>query len=179
MKPMPWQPSNSVQVVDKDQLFSQSSSMVDEAWIWTCDLEIPSRATAIHSVHEEVARQLRDQQWPEYDVFGIRLALEEALVNAVKHGNAYDTAKQVRVRCFLSTTVLRVEVQDEGKGFNPAALPDPTTPVSINRPNGRGVMLMRNFMSRVTFNKVGNRVILEKERGKQTTFFPRGTGTSG
>lgn len=164
---MRWQPSNSVEMADEDHSYLQSSSMVDEPWVWTWDLEIPSKAAAIRKVHEEVVSRLRDQQWPESDIFGICLALEEALVNAVKHGNGNDVAKQVRVRCCLSDVLFRAEIEDQGKGFNPASIPDPTSQVRMTTPNGRGVMLMRNFMSRVTFNQVGNRVILEKHRGEQ------------
>ena len=80
-------------------------------------------------------------------------------------GNALDQAKHVHFSCWLSPRKLRVEITDEGPGFNPAALPDPTDPACIDRPGGRGVMLMRAFMSHIEFHDRGNHVVLEKERG--------------
>jgi serine/threonine-protein kinase RsbW len=110
--------------------------------------------------------QLGRQRWPERDVFSIRLAVEEALVNAIKHGNQFDTSKRVYVTCSLSPARLRVEIADEGQGFDPNSLPDPTDPENLDMPCGRGIMLMRSFMSRVEFNETGNRVVLEKDRSE-------------
>jgi len=101
--------------------------------------------------------------WGEHDVFSVRLAMEEALINAIKHGNHYDPSKHVQVRCGISEGLLRIEIEDEGKGFDLAAVPDPTDPDNLESPCGRGIMLMRGFMSRVEYNEVGNRVVLEKD----------------
>ena len=90
---------------------------------------------------------------------------EEALVNAIYHGNRLDAAKQVWVTCHVSPDRVRMEITDEGCGFNPGELPDPTCPELVHAAGGRGVMLMKAFMSRVEYNAPGNHVILEKDRG--------------
>lgn len=138
--------------------------MSDETWVWQCERVIPSQAGAGQCVEDEIVRELERLQWPARDVFCIRLALEEALVNAIKHGNHFDAAKHVRIQCYLSPTLLRISIADEGEGFNPADIPDPTDPANLDRPSGRGIMLMRSFMSRVEFNERGNQVTLEKGR---------------
>jgi serine/threonine-protein kinase RsbW len=140
--------------------------MSDSRWIWQCEYLIPSRIGAGRTIRREVLWQLRQQKWDNRDVFSVHLALEEALVNAIKHGNALDAAKQVRVRCGLADDLMRIEVIDEGNGFDPGGIPDPTVGEHREMPGGRGVMLMRRFMDRVEFNEKGNAVVLEKRRTK-------------
>jgi serine/threonine-protein kinase RsbW len=92
----------------------------------------------------------------------VRLALEEALVNAIKHGNGLDPSKSVRVHCDIQTDRVYVEIEDEGPGFAPEDVPDPTLDENIERPSGRGLMLIRSFMNRVDFNDRGNCIRIEK-----------------
>ena len=80
------------------------------------------------------------------------------------HGNGCDAGKNVHVVCLLGGDRIRIEITDEGRGFDPSALPDPTCDDHLHAPCGRGVMLMRAFMSRVEFNARGNGVTMEKER---------------
>lgn len=138
--------------------------MPESRWIWQSEHLIPSRDGAGRKVRREVLRQLKRQHWDQHDTFSIRLALEEALVNAIKHGNALDATKQVRVRCRMSDDLIQIEVVDEGNGFDPESIPDPTNGERREMPDGRGVMLMRRFMDRVEFNDKGNGVLLEKQR---------------
>ena len=107
---------------------------------------------------------LRPLGYAEKELFGIRLALEEALVNAIKHGNNQDAAKTVRIRFQAGPKQFMIEIQDEGTGFDPEALPDPLAPGNLEAPGGRGVFLMRHYMSWVQFNEVGNCVVLCKVR---------------
>ncbi len=97
-------------------------------------------------------------------MFGIRLALEEAVVNAIKHGNCLDCNKRVHVICRSTADKIWIRISDEGRGFNPDEVPDCTDPAHLSSPNGRGIMLMRNFMSRVEYNQAGNVVEMEKLR---------------
>ena len=94
----------------------------------------------------------------------MRLALEEALVNAIKHGNGLDPNKEVSVLCQISQDKVRVVIEDQGAGFRPQDVPDPTEDENLEKPGGRGIMLMRAFLSVVEYNERGNRVILEKHR---------------
>src|SRR5579863_9937159 len=113
-----------------------------------------------------LVRQLIDDLRPcgfaDKELFGIRLALEEALVNAIKHGNGQDPAKTVRVRYQITLQHFMIEVQDEGRGFDPEGVPDPLAPENLERPGGRGVFLMRHYMSWVQYNEAGNCVTLCK-----------------
>ena len=97
-------------------------------------------------------------------MFGFRLALEEAVVNAIKHGNRLDKNKHVYVVCRSTPEGVWIKITDQGQGFDPEAVPDCTDPAHIDSPNGRGIMLMRNYMSRVEYNDVGNVVVMEKRR---------------
>ena len=113
---------------------------------------------------DDLLVQLEAHNWAEYDIHGIHLALEEALVNAIRHGNRSDISKNVHVACKLSPEQLWVQIRDEGAGFNPEEVPDCTDPENLEIPSGRGIMLMRAFMSKVEYNDRGNCVVMEKHR---------------
>lgn len=86
----------------------------------------------------------------------IRLCLDEAIINAIKHGNDEDPGKKVRVQLFADGTRWSIRVEDEGEGFNPAGLPDPDREMSLLREGGRGILLMNEFMSRICYCGRGN-----------------------
>lgn len=95
------------------------------------------------------------------DFYGnILIALTEAVNNAIFHGNSSDPAKDVVVTCKQEKNSLSFSVEDQGKGFNYDALPDPTDPENIEKPNGRGVFLMRNLADNVQFHDNGRKVEL-------------------
>jgi serine/threonine-protein kinase RsbW len=125
---------------------------------------IPSDTAAGQSVQERIIQLLEALSYDERDVFGVRLAIEEALVNAIKHGNRMDPSKTVRITCLIAPHKIRIEIEDQGEGFLPAEVPDPTADENLERPCGRGIMLMRAFMSSIAYNASGNCVILEKHR---------------
>jgi serine/threonine-protein kinase RsbW len=94
----------------------------------------------------------------------LRLALEEAVVNGIKHGNGGDPSKQVRLRYRVSGREALAEVRDEGPGFDPEAVPDPTAPENLERPCGRGLLLIGHYTTWVRYHDCGNRVTLCKHR---------------
>ena len=128
------------------------------------EVRIPSETTAGQAVQERIVARLEQLEFPPRDVFGVRLSLEEALVNAIKHGNGMDPEKSVRVSCHIDEELIRIEIEDEGPGFTPEEVPDPTAEENLERPCGRGIMLMKAFLSRVEYVPPGNLVILEKTR---------------
>jgi serine/threonine-protein kinase RsbW len=128
------------------------------------EVRIPSETTAGQAVQERIINRLEALEFPARDVFGVRLSLEEALVNAIKHGNGMDPDKQVRVRCCINEELVHIEIEDEGPGFTPEEVPDPTAEENLERPCGRGIMLMKAFLSKVEYVPPGNLVILEKTR---------------
>ncbi len=136
----------------------------DNNWAWKCDQVIENDPAVGRRLLDEVLDQLRSLEWSRHDIFGIHLAIDEALINAILHGNAMDCTKHVHFRCWLSPQRLRVEITDEGPGFDPDSLPDPTDAAHLDCPGGRGVLLMRSFMSRVEYCDGGNHVVLEKVR---------------
>lgn len=130
-------------------------------------ITIPSDTAQGHEVQERILKQLEDVGFTDRDLFGVKLALEEAIVNAIKHGNGLDPSKNVFVECSFDGELMRVIIEDEGPGFDPHAVPDPTDDDNLEKPSGRGLMLMRAFMSRVEYNDRGNRVLLEKIRSTE------------
>lgn len=133
-------------------------------WTWTLKRVIPSETAAGKKLLDELLARLDAERWKKRDIFSVHLAVEEALVNAIKHGNKQDRHKQVHVECRLSPDRLWIAVADEGEGFDPDEVPDCTAEENLELPCGRGILLMRNFMSRVEYNQRGNCVTLEKNR---------------
>ena len=136
----------------------------------TLDLVIPSDLGEARRVQDEIERALQQVRFNEHDIFAIKLALEEALVNAIKHGNQMDRAKKVRIRYHVLSDRFECSISDEGPGFDPGEVPDPTAPENLERPCGRGLMLMRHYMSEVRYNDRGNAVTMSKRfrNGKKT-----------
>jgi serine/threonine-protein kinase RsbW len=135
---------------------------------WTFERRIASDLASGHRIREELLTKLQSENWTKRELFGIGLALEEAIVNAIKHGNRLDKSKRVRLVCKSTLEKIWIEISDEGPGFNPGLVPDCTDEAHIECPNGRGIMLMRNFMSRVDYNRCGNAVIMEKLRSSSS-----------
>ena len=138
--------------------------MSDNGWTWTLDRRIPSDTSLGSEIIDEVMQALARHEWGPHDAFGIHLSLEEAIVNAIKHGNRFDEEKEVHVQIKLSPERLLMRVEDQGDGFNPDDVPDPTEDGRLDQPCGRGVMLMRHYMSDVQFSKRGNLVEMTKTR---------------
>jgi serine/threonine-protein kinase RsbW len=126
------------------------------------EVEIPSDPAEARRIQDQIEQLLQSSRAPDHDVFSIRLALEEALVNAIKHGNQMDRSKKVHVAYRLVADRFEVHVTDEGTGFDPSDVPDPTAFENLERPCGRGLMLMRHYMTEVTFNSRGNSVRMSK-----------------
>jgi serine/threonine-protein kinase RsbW len=139
-----------------------SMSAVDTRY--AVDVEIPSDANLARKLQEEIEEALKSHRYCERDIFGIRLAIEEALVNAIKHGNQMDRTKKVRVAYRVESDRFDVLIADEGQGFDPNDLPDPTAVENLERPCGRGVMLMRHYMTVVDYRDRGNTVCMSKIR---------------
>jgi serine/threonine-protein kinase RsbW len=121
-----------------------------------------SSTRQIPAVIKKVTAAMAAQNHTEKDLWSMCLALEEALVNALKHGHQFDPAKRVRVRFCVDPKRTLVRIRDEGAGFNPEEVADPTEPENLDRVCGRGLLLMRSFMTWVRHNKRGNVVILCK-----------------
>jgi len=129
------------------------------------DVTIPSETSHGREVQEKIVASMEARGFSPRDVFGVRLALEEALVNAIKHGNKMDPDKTVHVCWQVDEEHVRVTIEDQGPGFDVSEVPDPTDEENLDKPGGRGIMLMRAFMSLVEYNETGNKLTLEKRSG--------------
>jgi serine/threonine-protein kinase RsbW len=129
-------------------------------------VHIASDPAEASRVQDQIVQALQACQYAEQEIFSIRLALEEALVNAIKHGNQMDRTKKVRIAYHVRVEHFEVTVADEGPGFDPEDVPDPTAPENLERCCGRGLMLMKHYMSEVSYNRRGNSVRMRKLRKK-------------
>ncbi len=91
-------------------------------------------AEHVPALLDDLVAAIDELDFSRKDVFAIRLALEEALVNAVKHGNRGDPAKEARLRYFGNNELVLLQVEDDGLGFDPAGVPDPLAPENLERP---------------------------------------------
>jgi len=140
--------------------------MEHDSSLWCLDRQFPSDLSVAHRALDEILHQLRTHAWSQADIFAIHLSMEEAIVNAIKHGNQCDRHKKVSLFCQLDNDHIHIEVSDQGRGFDPDKLPNPTEDEHLLKPNGRGVFLMREFMSHLEFLDRGRRLIMEKRRTK-------------
>ena len=115
----------------------------------------------------EVQRLIRlEVEKAGYDAdsqFAIKLALEEALINAIKHGNKLDKSKRVHVEWAVTRDVVDITIEDEGPGFDRSSVPDPTHEPNLQKLTGRGILLIEAYMTRVEYSKGGRRVRLIKK----------------
>jgi serine/threonine-protein kinase RsbW len=95
--------------------------------------------------------------------FAIKLALEEALINAIKHGNRFDPKKKVHIEAKVSPKQFEVTIEDEGPGFRRGTIPDPTLEENLEKCSGRGILLMEAYMNSVRWTRGGRRVKLVKK----------------
>lgn len=119
---------------------------------------------AAREPERRILEEVSSHGYDENVTFAIKLALEEAITNAFRHGNKCDPDKSITVSYSVTNQHVEIEIADEGEGFEPSKVPDPTLPEFIDRPHGRGIMLMRSYLDEVTFNKWGNIVRLVKRK---------------
>lgn len=129
---------------------------------------IESRLDEVRRLQSEIERVVEDHQYDETEIFHIRLAVEEALTNAVKHGNQMDPGKSVLVRYEVDAERFFIRITDEGPGFDPCDIPDPTAIENLERECGRGLFLIRHYMSEVEFEDDGRTIRLVKFRANGT-----------
>ena len=138
--------------------------MTAEPATWTWRKSLPSNPSQVQRAIDCVLERLQRDGWTSQDLFGVHLAVEEALVNAVEHGNGGERSKWIHITCEVFPERIVMRIQDEGPGFRPAEVRDPLADENLDRPHGRGLLLMRSFMTRVEYIGAGNCVVLEKYR---------------
>jgi serine/threonine-protein kinase RsbW len=124
-------------------------------------LRIPSDVTLVNEAVELVTRHLEAAFVDRHIIrFNLRVALAEAVANAILYGNAADPEKGVAVRVLFGRNAVEMEVTDEGCGFDFRHVPDPTLPANRMRPYGRGLFLIRRLVDEVRFNDAGNSICM-------------------
>lgn len=131
-------------------------------------LIVPTDLQQAKEPEERILNAVRQYHYDADAVFAIKLSLEEAITNAIRHGNRGDRTKQITVKYYIDADRVVIMVRDEGCGFQPHAVPDPTADENLERPCGRGLMLMQSYMTRVEFNPAGNEVWMLKRRHPQS-----------
>lgn len=130
-------------------------------------LELPSDLRLIEAAVAYLVDRLRQHEFHGSRVnLNFRVGLTEALANAMLYGNGADADKRVRVEVEIDVVQVQVVVRDEGAGFDPRRVPDPTLPENLDRPGGRGIFLIRELMDEVDYNECGNcvRLVLRRDR---------------
>jgi serine/threonine-protein kinase RsbW len=124
-------------------------------------LRLPSDVNCIEEAVELVTRHcLAGHQASPTTRFRLRVVLSEALSNAIVRGNCEDHRKWVEVRAELVPDSIRVEVTDEGPGFDPSMVPEPIRPEQLDEAQGRGLFLIRKLVDSVQFNEQGNSICM-------------------
>ena len=126
------------------------------------EFEVPSDLALMNSVLQYLLDRVAKLGLIKPERSNLYVALDEAFVNAVKHGNKNDPTKLVRITAELSPQEASFTVEDEGEGFNVHEIPDPCDPANLFKTSGRGVLLIYNIMDEVEYNAQGNRVKMVK-----------------
>ena len=123
----------------------------------------------LQNVQDGVALALIQNGYTDFAQFAIRLCLEESIVNAFRHGNRSEPGQVVQFHCKIDGESAGFEIQDEGVGFDPEGVPDPTAEENLEIPSGRGLMLMRAYMSEVVHVAPGNTLRMVYKNGPDPT----------
>ena len=127
------------------------------------EFELPSAISLMHIVLEYLMKRVEKLGVIKPEQSNLFVALDEAFVNAVKHGNKFDSKKLVRIAAEISKHEARFTVEDEGEGFDVQNIPDPLDPANLFKTSGRGVLFIYNIMDEVKYNDRGNRLTMVKK----------------
>ncbi len=125
-------------------------------------ISISSIPGQLQHVENAILPTLDNKGYGERSIFAVKLALEEAVINSIKHGNELDDTKKVTVKFYIDDDRAAISVGDEGQGFDPQAVPDPTEGDALLASSGRGLALIRAYMDEVRFNEKGNEITMIK-----------------
>lgn len=127
-------------------------------------LDMPSEIGSIAPTVDKIVAKIRNSLCLPGKEQDVEVALFEALANAVIHGNREQAGKTVNISCHCqSDKCVSIVVRDQGTGFDPAAVPDPTSPENLGAEHGRGILIMKTFMDEVHFEKGGTEVHMMKK----------------
>jgi len=137
----------------------------------TLEQELESTLESVDSAEQIVLKEAQALGLDDDDLYRVGIAILESMVNAVVHGNRYNSRKKVHLKVVRTADRLSIVVGDEGEGFDPEAVPDPLAGENLLRGSGRGVMLMQSFMDEFKISKrepQGTEVKMVKYKAKAT-----------
>ncbi len=129
----------------------------------TIEFELPSSISLMPTVLGYLMRRVEKLGVVEAEQSNLFVALDEAFVNAVKHGNKFDASKLIRIAAEVSKKEAKFTIEDEGEGFDINAIPDPLDPENLFKTSGRGVLFIYKIMDEVKYNERGNRLTMVKK----------------
>ncbi|MGD2095574.1 MAG: ATP-binding protein [Phycisphaerales bacterium] len=129
-------------------------------------ITVKSKPSAIIKVRGQILSKLESSGFDKDDIFAVHLALEEAFLNAIKHGNKMDPSKDVKIDYSVTADKIEISITDEGDGFKLESVVDPRFGESLYRPGGRGLLLMRSYMDVIKFNDKGNSMYMVRYKEK-------------
>ena len=137
---------------------TETRNILHESW------RLKSTEQEVKKVAAKIIKTLGGHEFGEDIIFAVHLSLEEAFVNAIKHGNQEDSSKHILVECLITPEKFDISIEDEGFGFDPDGLPDPRCNGNLYKSNGRGVLLIQSYMDVVEYNSRGNCIHMIKYR---------------
>lgn len=141
--------------VDKEEIVAEMHENIE--------FELPSAISLMHIVLEYLMKRVEKLGVIKAEQSNLFVALDEAFVNAVKHGNKFDARKLVRITAEVSKQEAKFTIEDEGEGFDVNNIPDPLDPDNLFKTSGRGVLFIYNIMDEVKYNARGNRLTMVKK----------------
>ena len=164
--------NNGTEPADFDSLAEKSERILLEAFLPFLEeriaFKMPSELRHLDGVLDYLNERMLRLGIINDDDSEVLVALDEAIVNAIKHGNKCDPRKAVHIVAEFSSEGVRFIVSDEGPGFEREKVPDPTEPCRLLEPSGRGLLLINHIMDEVRFNKCGNRLEMFKRPANST-----------
>jgi len=117
------------------------------------ELTIPSRLEEMDAVHSLIGEVVKEYKLSEEMAYWIELAISESMINAIRHGNNSDPAKNATLKISFSGQAIEVVVEDQGAGFSLDSIADPTDIANLLKPSGRGILIIRSFMDEVNLSQ--------------------------
>jgi len=129
-----------------------------------CQQTIQGLRKSFDDIEDDVVQKMATFGYEEDAIFSVRVAIEEAFANALLHGHRRDTSRTIDVEWCVTESYVEFMIADQGRGFDPASIPDPTADENLTIPSGRGLAMMNAFMDEIERNKRGNKVRMKHVR---------------
>jgi serine/threonine-protein kinase RsbW len=129
----------------------------------------PSDPSEARKAQDRIMDSVQKRKFDPDSLYAITIALQECVINAIKHGNRFDKSKNVILEAHVSDDKVEIIVEDQGEGFVRNNVPDPLAEENIERLHGRGLLLMEAYMNKVDYSKGGRRVRLVRLRNNHKT----------